>query len=110
MVVVFVIYTNLAAIAVRLYFVPRSFGGFCLVAARRSARPLSGSAAKEAQNRRCLGPDVDLLVGAFGFFLSCERPDGGSHAHRTYVLEGIALYLLMTNVIRDLPALRRTIW
>ncbi|MDQ2695162.1 MAG: O-antigen ligase family protein [Pseudomonadota bacterium] len=109
-VVVFVLYTNLAAIAVKLYGVPSMVAAsFALLLVFPLADHLFG-------RKKPLRLDLNLvlmLLLLIDLQMAAVFAVDFNIAMRwiwEYLTEGIILYFLLVNVIRSLEALKRVIW
>ena len=108
--VIFVTYTNMAVIARNLYGVPNSVANaFGLLLGLPLVSYLI------FQRRRLVVDQTFILMLAFLVALLASSLVAVDKALalsriRDYLVEGLAFYILIINVIRNLPTLRRVIW
>jgi hypothetical protein len=108
--VAFVLYSNLAAVAIRYHAVPTFLAG---AVGLPLAIPLANYLILRRERLR-----IDRVFALMLVFLlvliasSFFAKDMGMAEKRigTFVLEGLVLYLLIINVIRSLTTLRRVVW
>lgn len=108
--VIFILYTNAAVVAVRFHGIPGPAAGLLPAVL---AVPLAHHILLNRQPiilTRTL-PWVLLFtaIQMLGLFVS-KQPDEAWHNVQTTILEGLALYVLLTNVIRSRTTLRAAIW
>lgn len=106
----FLLYTNIPAVAYKYHGVPKLLaGGFMLLL----LIPLGSHLVVHRERVR-----IDRTFGLMLLFLavlliaSLRAMDMGIAMERalTFAFEGLLLYVLVTNVVRTLPALRRVVW
>jgi O-antigen ligase len=110
LVVVFVIYSNAAVIAVRFHHVPSLFALFVPMLLMI---PLA-SFLIFRREKLVITPALPLmflylLVQVIGTLLA-DYIDSATSALLSYVMEGLTLYLLVTNVVRTPKMLRWVVW
>jgi putative inorganic carbon (HCO3(-)) transporter len=108
--VIFVTYTNMAVIARNLYGVPDSVANaFGLLLGLPLVSYLI------FQRRRLVFDQTFILMLVFlvamlaSSLVAVDKPRALNRV-RDYLVEGLAFYILIINVIRNLPTLRRVIW
>ncbi|HEX6070128.1 MAG TPA: O-antigen ligase family protein [Longimicrobiaceae bacterium] len=107
---VFVLYLNLPAIAHKYHGVPQPIAGAFLVLL---CIPLGHYLVLRRQKVR-VDASFRLMLAFFAVLLlaslRARGPEAAAERIQTFLLEGVVLYWLVVNAIRDLPALRRAIW
>jgi O-antigen ligase len=109
-VALFVMYSNLAVVAVKYHGVPgvaaNAVAGLLLLPALKNA--------VQSQGRIALGPAFPWLVGlavvqCLGV-VNAESPERAWDDLLTFLIEGLALYLLVRNAVQSQPALHGATW
>jgi putative inorganic carbon (HCO3(-)) transporter len=107
---VFLLYLNLPAIAHKYHGVPQPVAGAFLVLL---GIPLGHYLVLRRQRARADAPFGLMLLFLAVLLLASLRargPELAAERIQTFLLEGVILYWLVVNAIRDLRVLRRVIW
>lgn len=110
LVVVAIVYSNAAVVAVKFHGVPPTATALVPMLLML---PLAYHVAVRRQPLT-ITPALPL-VAAFGIVqavaaLGATEPESAAFALQTFVLEGIGLYFILTNVVRTFETLRRIVW
>jgi putative inorganic carbon (HCO3(-)) transporter len=108
--VIFVTYTNMAVIARNLYGVPDSVANaFGLLLGLPLVSYLIFQRRRLVFDRTFILMLVFLAALLASSLVAVDKTRALNRV-RDYLVEGLAFYILIINVIRDLPTLRRVIW